>query len=130
MHHDSLALHPLQSSIPTIGTSIEETGAIDHFPIIAKEGYLEPPSTKESAVNDDEEDVPDLLRPDEDSSMSDSEHDDVEDELDFTDDYTSRMPMKISLLSHYQIRLPTFNDQHVNTSPTPAMHFIPGNTIG
>lgn len=61
---------------------MEETGAIDQFPIIAKEGNLEPPPAKDSAVDND---VPDLLHPDDDSSVSDSEYDEAEDELDNLD---------------------------------------------
>lgn len=66
---------------------IEETGAIDNFPINAKEGNLKPSAEESASVNDgDGVDVPDLLHPDDDSSMSHSEHEDAEDDLDFPDD--------------------------------------------
>jgi hypothetical protein len=66
---------------------IEENGAIDNFPIIAEEGNLKPFAEESASINDgDDVDVPDLLHPDDDSSMSHIEHEDTEDDLDFLDD--------------------------------------------
>ncbi len=71
-------------------TPIEETGAIDNFLIITEEGNVAPPPAPATGnAIDDDDDVPDLLHPDNDSSMSDSERDDEEegiDDLDLPDD--------------------------------------------
>jgi transposase InsO family protein len=86
MHHDSLALRPLTSSIPTMETPIEETGAIDNFPIIAKEGNAAPPPAHATSnAIDDDDDVSDLLHPDDDSSVSYSEQDEEEEDIDDLD---------------------------------------------
>lgn len=84
MHHDSLALHPVQSTIPTMETPIEETDAINSFPIIAEEGKIKP-SAEENDIDDYDTSVPDLLHPDDDSSTSSSEHEDDENDFDIPD---------------------------------------------
>jgi hypothetical protein len=99
MLQDSLPFRPVTSSIPTVDATIEHTGSIENFPVIAEEG-----DTTNTNANDDNDDVPDLLHPDDDSSVSTSGSDideiiDDEDILDIEagnniiDDETSPQPI-------------------------------------
>ncbi len=92
MHQDSLALRPLKSITPTADATLEHTGSIADFPIIAKEGNITPATTLPIPIatlnddgDDDNGDVPHLLHPDDDSSASTSSSD-TELELDMDDD--------------------------------------------
>jgi hypothetical protein len=70
MLQDSLPLRPVTSDIPTVDSTIEHTGSIANFPVIAEEGDII--NTTSKNVNDDNDNVPDLLHPDDDSSVSTS----------------------------------------------------------
>jgi hypothetical protein len=78
MLHDSLSLRPVTSAPPTVDTTIECTGSIAHFPTIAEEGRI----TEDDDVPDN---VPELLHPGDDNSVSTSGYDD-DDELDEIED--------------------------------------------
>lgn len=99
MHQDSLSLHPAQPSIPTVDTHIEHTGSISDIPIITKEGNIETTTMLNTETDNkvdnlpqheaDDDSLPDLLHPDDDSSASNSEaeldnelEDKMEDEMD------------------------------------------------
>jgi hypothetical protein len=95
MHQDSLALCPTKSNIPTTDTTLEHTGAILDFPILTKEGNINmmptdtPPAPATTAANndDDDESFPDLLNPDDDSSVSTSGSDsDCDEKIDDDED--------------------------------------------
>jgi hypothetical protein len=63
MLQDSLPLRPVNSSIPTSDATIEHTGSIEHFPVIAKEGNTTNTTTDNNDDNDNAntDDIPDLL---------------------------------------------------------------------
>ncbi len=82
MHQDSLALRPVSSVIPTVDTTIEQTGDINNFSTIAEQGNA---ATDNS--NADDGDMLDLLHPDDDSSVSSSEYSsDTEEDFDVDGD--------------------------------------------
>ncbi len=88
MHQDGLTLHLTKSSIPTTDATLEHSGSIENFPIIAKEGNITStggPSAPTFDTNDDNDgSVPDLLHPDDDSSVSTSGSD-IDNQLDDDD---------------------------------------------
>lgn len=71
MHQDSLAQCSISSTIPPVDATIEHTESINNFPSIAEEGNAT--TIEEPSNNVDDEDAPDILHPDDDSSISSSE---------------------------------------------------------
>jgi hypothetical protein len=93
----------VHSNIPTVDAQIEHTGSISNFPGIAEEGNIITTEATNADTNDNDS-LPDLLHPDDDSSTSSSEADldqEFEDELDdemettnkFVDDDISPQPL-------------------------------------
>lgn len=89
LHHDKLAVQPFSRDIPNVTATLEQTGGIEHHPMLAinnagieegKNTSSAPHTTNGNAHNDinDTNDinyVPDLLHPDDDSSVSKDEFD-------------------------------------------------------
>jgi hypothetical protein len=95
MRQDSVSLCLVKSVPPMTDATIEQTGSIENFPIITDEENIIPNTTGPTATNDDNKDdnVPDLLNTDDDSSVSssgsgsgsDSDEDKIDDDEDILD---------------------------------------------